>query len=281
MAGALTLDQGRAVRLVLEHVVDISGSLARGFIVLRDISLDLRPLAEARIQNLGRDLDPRLLQDQQHICARDRVFENARRLVFELEQAERGARAIVRLFGVDPDIEISSKPDLQRNYLAVRDLNLGFKDGMFDALKGIGSLARELNEHLHADQVANVGPRLTDHASGGMYFVRRMESVISATYFPVKDFQRRLVRMHSRVIELSNGTRVAKMSQRLTSCAVRLLPVFSRAEYDEVFRSELLEMTESGCSWLGQVRHALRVLVRAPLLALTLRSGPPTDRGVW
>ncbi|HEX5402777.1 MAG TPA: hypothetical protein VFX16_10825 [Pseudonocardiaceae bacterium] len=57
-------------------------------------------------------------------------------------------------------------------------------------------------------------------------------------------------------------------ARRLASLAVRLLPCPDRVEYQELFHSELYDLH---CGWWGQVRYALRVLVRAPLLRHELR----------
>ncbi|HEX5402775.1 MAG TPA: hypothetical protein VFX16_10815 [Pseudonocardiaceae bacterium] len=64
-------------------------------------------------------------------------------------------------------------------------------------------------------------------------------------------------------------------SLRLTSWALRFLPVADRAEYEELFHSELLDLK---CGWWGQVRYSLRVLAHAPLLRHELRLVPPALR---
>jgi hypothetical protein len=72
-----------------------------------------------------------------------------------------------------------------------------------------------------------------------------------------------------------HGPRPAAVSLRLTSWALRFLPVGDRAEYAELFHSELLDLR---CGWWGQVRYSLRVLFRAPLLRHELRLAPPAVR---
>jgi hypothetical protein len=51
-----------------------------------------------------------------------------------------------------------------------------------------------------------------------------------------------------------------------------------RGEFEEEFRSELYEVAAGGVGWWGQVRHCLRVLVRAPLLRRELLTPVPSVR---
>lgn len=57
------------------------------------------------------------------------------------------------------------------------------------------------------------------------------------------------------------------MSRRLTTWAARILPAPDRPVYDELFRAELVDLA----SRRAQLGHAVRVLVRAPLLRRELR----------
>ncbi|MGW4487132.1 hypothetical protein ACWEOE_25215 [Amycolatopsis sp. NPDC004368] len=59
-------------------------------------------------------------------------------------------------------------------------------------------------------------------------------------------------------------TQVIEFSRITATCAAALPPAGSRAEYAELFLSELHDLAEArGGRWV-QVRYACRVLVRAP-----------------
>ncbi|MFI5611480.1 hypothetical protein [Amycolatopsis sp. NPDC051903] len=63
---------------------------------------------------------------------------------------------------------------------------------------------------------------------------------------------------------------VIAFSRLAATCAVALLPAGSRAEYAELFLSELHELASSRSGRWAQVRYACRVLVRTPRLRRAL-----------
>lgn len=73
--------------------------------------------------------------------------------------------------------------------------------------------------------------------------------------------------------------RLSVVSCRVTVWAVRLLPAGDRDTYAEMFRSELYDLArDGGGRWWLQLRHAVRVLVRAPWLRRELRAPAPAAR---
>lgn len=70
----------------------------------------------------------------------------------------------------------------------------------------------------------------------------------------------------------TDGVRLSVVSCRLTRWSTRVLPVVYRPEYAELFRSELYDLVLTGSGRSAQISHALRVLVRAPLLRRELRA---------
>lgn len=76
--------------------------------------------------------------------------------------------------------------------------------------------------------------------------------------------------------------RRAGVAHRLIDLTVRFLPAAKHAEYDELFRSELFDLAQGGCGRWALLRHALRVLVRAPQLRCALRGrGSPAKERSW
>lgn len=76
----------------------------------------------------------------------------------------------------------------------------------------------------------------------------------------------------------SPAIRVAKTSRKLTKWAVWVLPPESRTEYAEQFSADLVHLAHQGKSWWAQVRHSVRVLVRAPWLRWELKAPAPELR---
>ncbi|MEU3625364.1 hypothetical protein [Amycolatopsis coloradensis] len=76
----------------------------------------------------------------------------------------------------------------------------------------------------------------------------------------------------SQLIDHIVNKQVRKTSYRLTKVAAGILPIGSRIDYEERFRSELFDLAESGSGWWKQVRHSLRVLIRAPWLRYEIRA---------
>lgn len=64
---------------------------------------------------------------------------------------------------------------------------------------------------------------------------------------------------------------VSRLSRRLTGWAARLLPPEMQSEYIEMFTSELHDLARHDSRRRTQLVHAIRVLVRAPLLRHELR----------
>jgi hypothetical protein len=66
------------------------------------------------------------------------------------------------------------------------------------------------------------------------------------------------------------------VSQRVASCAVRLLPWEERQRYLDEYVSELDDLAQDeNLSRRAQLRHALRLLTRAPALSFALRATAP------
>ncbi|MEV4603127.1 hypothetical protein AB0K15_37730 [Amycolatopsis sp. NPDC049253] len=65
-------------------------------------------------------------------------------------------------------------------------------------------------------------------------------------------------------------TQVIAFSRITATCAAALLPAGSRAEYAELFLSELRDLAEARSGRWAQVRYACRVLLRAPRLRRAL-----------
>lgn len=81
--------------------------------------------------------------------------------------------------------------------------------------------------------------------------------------------------------ELADGTfrtPVVRVSLRLASCAVWLLPAAYQADYEELFESELFDIAVAGNGWWSQVAYSVRVLARAPMLRRALRASAPPMR---
>ncbi|MGW4063690.1 hypothetical protein ACWEGE_35760 [Amycolatopsis sp. NPDC004747] len=76
----------------------------------------------------------------------------------------------------------------------------------------------------------------------------------------------------------SPAIRVPKASRQLTKWAVWVLPAESRTEFAEQFSADLVHLARQQKSWLAQVRHSTRVLVRAPWLRRELRTPAPALR---
>lgn len=89
-----------------------------------------------------------------------------------------------------------------------------------------------------------------------------------------------VARAETLTAELHDMTGVSETSRQLTECAVTLLPVIERAEYGELFRSDLVELAGSQCGRWAQLWHSLRVLIRVPSLRLALRehANPARER---
>jgi len=64
---------------------------------------------------------------------------------------------------------------------------------------------------------------------------------------------------------------------RLTAWAARLLPPADQPDYEELFRSELYDLAQSGSGRWAQLAYAIRVLIRAPQLRRELRA-PARER---
>jgi hypothetical protein len=79
-------------------------------------------------------------------------------------------------------------------------------------------------------------------------------------------------------LRASPAVRVAKTSRQLTKWAVWVLPTESRTEYAEQFSADLAHLAHQQKSWLAQVRHSGRVLVRSPWLRRELRTPAPELR---
>ncbi|WP_410628344.1 hypothetical protein [Amycolatopsis sp. cmx-8-4] len=80
--------------------------------------------------------------------------------------------------------------------------------------------------------------------------------------------------------EFHDMTGVSETSRQLTECAVTLLPAIERAEYGELFRSDLVELAGGQCGRWAQLWHSLRVLIGIPSLRLVLRedANPARER---
>jgi hypothetical protein len=76
----------------------------------------------------------------------------------------------------------------------------------------------------------------------------------------------------------SPAIRVAKTSRQLTKWAISVLPEEHRTEYAEQFSADLIYLARQQTRWLTQVRHSMRVLVRAPWLRRELRTPAPELR---
>lgn len=108
--------------------------------------------------------------------------------------------------------------------------------------------------------------------------VARLETRATDLFSELRYLERDLERGREIVIEKPVLMRLSGMSRRLASCASRLLPVGVRSDYEERFQSELFELADSGLGRWRQVRHSLRVLVRAPSLRWVLRHSPVRER---
>jgi hypothetical protein len=73
----------------------------------------------------------------------------------------------------------------------------------------------------------------------------------------------------------------AALSRRLVEFASHALPAGDRADYAELFHSELFDLAQTGCGRRAQVMHALRVLVRILALRRALRSAPAFQERSW
>ncbi len=71
--------------------------------------------------------------------------------------------------------------------------------------------------------------------------------------------------------------RRSAISSRLTDWAARMLPDADRAEYTEMFHSELHDLAVSGSDRRTQIAYSVRVLLRAPSLRRELRA-PARER---
>ncbi len=75
------------------------------------------------------------------------------------------------------------------------------------------------------------------------------------------------------VVPGGHGTsRIVPSAARLLSYAARFLPAVDRARYAQEYRSELWELAQSGVGRRGQLRYALRQLLRVPPMGFALRS---------
>ncbi|WIX75385.1 hypothetical protein QRX50_28125 [Amycolatopsis carbonis] len=77
-------------------------------------------------------------------------------------------------------------------------------------------------------------------------------------------------RWHGWAGPAASPAQVIAFSRVAATCAAALLPAGSRAEYAELFMSELHDLAESRSSRWAQVRYACRVLLRAPRLRRAL-----------
>jgi hypothetical protein len=78
----------------------------------------------------------------------------------------------------------------------------------------------------------------------------------------------------------SRGPAVSQGTRWLTRSSAALLPAGVRAEYEEIFLGELMELAETGTSKRGQVLHTLRVLLGIPWLRAALRQPRSRRRGM-
>lgn len=72
-------------------------------------------------------------------------------------------------------------------------------------------------------------------------------------------------------VKAGNG-HLARTPVRLAGVAARLLPEGSRARYTEEYQGELAELAAAGAGRRNQFGYALRLLTRAPLLRVELRT---------
>lgn len=131
--------------------------------------------------------------------------------------------------------------------------------------------------------------RVFDRDGGDLALARAIASALDRTRaLSSGDFGRILARAEARAADLvryletlddqvTGDVQPSKMSRQLTAWAVRMLPAADRPKYTEMFRSELFDLARCGSGRRAQLAHAIRVLVRAPLLRRELRA-PARER---
>ncbi|GAA3002819.1 hypothetical protein [Actinokineospora diospyrosa] len=182
-----------------------------------------------------------------------------------LEDALQDAESIIKMLHPTPGVMITGDPDRLPEYALEHALRLsavlkrvdphtlvvpGASIDAFYRLRYTAFLLR--NERREQHHPASLGSTLKQLSRD----FDRLAAEVAATY-PV------------------TAPPVGRLSRGLTSLAVRLLPAADRERFREDFLAEIWEIAEAG-SKRAQARHALRVLVRAPLLRRELRT--PAER---
>jgi hypothetical protein len=151
--------------------------------------------------------------------------------------------------------------------------------GLHDRFREVVDL---VNRARAVDYDHRAGSNLKDdlaHADDIARLERSVESDLACARDLARDVQKRLRHrpsaMPSAPLRPSTTTHVAKTSRQLTKWAVWVLPAEHQTEYAEHFSADLVHLAHERASWLPQVRHSVRVLVRAPWLRRELRAPTP------
>jgi hypothetical protein len=229
----------------------------------------LAPISEADIE-YGFGAPPENLYEYN----RYQVEELARTVTYYLERTCALSKEFGREFNVGYECTLTSSLWL------VLELSRALTStGLHDRFREVVDL---VNRARAVDYDHRAGSNLKDdlaHADDIARLERRVESDLACARDLARDVQKwlrhRLDTKPAAPLTPSTTTHVAKTSRQLTKWAVRVLPAENRAEYAEHFSADLVHLAHERTSWLAQVRHSARVLVRAPWLRRELRAPAP------
>ncbi|MFD0686025.1 hypothetical protein [Actinomadura fibrosa] len=204
-----------------------------------------------RVRNLDRDLD--------RILARARDLD----------------RDLVRSHVVDFDLDLDLVSDLVRDFVRALDLDHALHRDLDRAFKLNRGLSRALVRSL-ARVRFRVLVRDLDRALSLDLDLDLVHVCLGKLTRAVAQARERLAEVQEALPSVTNaavgrsgkraGALLASTAVRAAGWAVRMLPSADRPRYAEEFRSELWELAAADAGRWRQVRHAVRLLVRAPLL---------------